>query len=170
MHSFESQIEKLIPRQFEKIKINCGKEFSGINFFRINNHKPVKIKYIKFSNADFSRKKDVSPHCEAVFFPEKVQAGEWILFLEMKYTGNPGRNPGYLQKALKQLFCTWFYYKAKGIKMENYLTWLIASLPEQRPPFLNFQLTQADLIRWRRRNIIVKLANSINVLNRTTLE
>lgn len=108
--------------------------------------------------------------CECVVFPSQAEESSWIMFLELKYCEfkNAVRNSN---KAIEQVLKTYRYYKDKGVVGDKHLAYLLFSLPKQdNTPFKNFKLTQSELTRLRRNNIIVKGVNMAKVKDQYRLD
>lgn len=144
---------------------------TDVNYFTIKNPTAENIGYIDFDNSSFTFANNQSrSQCECVVFPENSSEVSWILFCELKYCSNSIHNNNDLTKAIKQLYRTRYYYFQENIFVKTNISYLIASLPLQPEPFLNFSLTQNFLIKLKRkRNIILRLKNSVEILNNTNI-
>lgn len=108
--------------------------------------------------------------CECVAFPGQAEESSWIMFLELKYCAfkNAVKN---LNKAKKQVFATYKYYKNKGIIKNSQLAYLLVSLPKQtNTPFESFISTQEELTQWRNKNIIFRGVNTAKVKDQYLLD
>lgn len=140
---------------------------TDISYFTISNPIKKEITGLEFDNNSFVYS-DGRPksQCEAVFFSRNTTANSWILFCELKYSSLPKKNRKNLSKAIRQLLKTRYYYIQENIISVSNTQYLIASLPLQVEPFANFVLTQSDLISLKRkRNIVMRLKNSIEIKN-----
>lgn len=140
---------------------------NDIAFFSLTNNPNLGIGYIDFDNTSFvcSNGKTRS-QCECVVFPDVSEDNSWILFSELKYSRNPILNPISLNKAIKQLYKTRYYYIQNNIITKKNTSYLIASLPLQNEPFLNFIITPAFLIKLKiKRNIILKRTNNVEIID-----
>lgn len=144
---------------------------TDINYFSLENNSALSIGYIDFDNTSFiypnGRPKS---QCECVIFPDVSANNSWILFCELKYSSIPANNNNNLRKAIKQLFKTRYYYIQENIIQKTNTSYLLASLPLQTEPFSNFSLTPSYLIDLKRkRNIVLRLKNSIEIINSTLI-
>jgi hypothetical protein len=140
---------------------------TDINFFTLANNPSLEIGYIDFDNSSFvcSNGKPRS-QCECVVFPHASVLNSWVLFSELKYSPNPKSNSYNLNKAIKQLYKTRYYYVQNNIISKKNTSYLIASLPLQTEPFLNFSLTPAFLIKLKsKKNIVLKRTNNVEIIN-----
>ena len=83
----------------------------------------------------------------------------------MKYSTKKNRNFKNLNKALKQLFKTRYYYIQNNIITKTNTSYLIGSLPQQSEPFSNFIIPPGKLAYLKRKkNIVLRLQNSVEIL------
>lgn len=138
-----------------------------INYFTINNPPLLDIDGIEFDNNSFVHSNgNPKSQCEAVIFPTVSTNTSWVLFCELKYSSLPRNNNRNLRKAIKQVLKTRYYYFQNGIITIENTAYLIASLPIQSEPFTNFSLTPNYLLNLKRkRNIVLRLKNSIEIKN-----
>lgn len=136
-----------------------------IDFLSINNNNKIVVDGIEFDNSSFVCGNGNSrSQCEAVFFPSTSTCDSWILFCELKYSFLPTRNPQNLEGAIRQLYKTRYYYLQNNVIAETNKSYLIASLPMQREPFVNFAIPQPFLSKLKiKRNVILRLKNSIDI-------
>lgn len=139
----------------------------GIHFFSITNTNSISVDAIEFDNSSFICGNGNSrSQCEAVFFPSLSTPQSWVLFCELKYSALPVRNPQNLEKAIRQLYKTRYYYVQKNVIQATNNSYLIASLPMQTEPFTNFAISQPFLSKLKaKRNIILRLKNTIDIHN-----
>lgn len=144
---------------------------TDINYFTIKNPSAENIGCIDFDNSSFTfTNNQPRSQCECVVFPEYSSETSWILFCELKYCSNSIHNNNDLTKAIKQLYRTRYYYFQENIISKTNTSYLIASLPLQTPPFLNFSLTQNFLIKLKmKRNIILRLKNGVEIIDSTKI-
>lgn len=140
---------------------------SDIDYFTVNNPCNLEMDGIPFDNNSFTRPNGKSlSQCECVIYPHSSNDESWILFLELKYSCQPGNNRRNLNKARRQLFKTQYYYKSQGVFDENNTCYLLASLPMQRPPFANISLTQNYLLAMKKRhNVVIRFQNSVEIMD-----
>ncbi|WP_405266436.1 hypothetical protein [Cellulophaga sp. Ld12] len=138
-----------------------------INYFTINNPPLLDIDGIEFDNNSFVHSNgNPKSQCEAVIFPTVSTNTSWVLFCELKYSSLPRNNNRNLRKAIKQVLKTRYYYFQNGIITLQNTAYLIASLPIQSEPFTNFSLTPNYLLNLKRkRNIVLRLKNSVEIKN-----
>ncbi|MFD2823946.1 hypothetical protein ACFS5M_09710 [Lacinutrix iliipiscaria] len=138
-----------------------------INYFTINNPPLLDIDGIEFDNNSFVHSNgNPKSQCEAVIFPTVSTNTSWVLFCELKYSSLPRNNNRNLRKAIKQVLKTRYYYFQNGIITIENTAYLIASLPIQSEPFTNFSLTPNYLLNLKRkRNIVLRLKNSVEIKN-----
>ncbi|MFH0893747.1 MAG: hypothetical protein V2A54_04865 [Bacteroidota bacterium] len=145
---------------------------TDIKYFAILNPQNIHINGIPFNNTSFVLCNG-SPRsqCEAVFFPAESHINSWILFCELKYSNIPKNNYKNLKKAIRQLYRTQHYYIQSRVISNTNNCYLIASLPLQPEPFSNFTLSQSFLTKLKsRRNIILRLKNSIHIIDSILLD
>lgn len=149
------------------VEIFCPNPPADINYFSITNPKKITTIGIIFDNNSFVYSDGSSKsQCESVFFPDNSNNKSWILFCELKYSNKTHNNRRNLQKAIKQLYKTRYYYFQESIFGEENICYLIASLPLQTEPFLNFSLSPAYLRKLKRkRNIVLRLSNNVEILS-----
>lgn len=152
--------------------INRGIVFNNlppidIDYFTVNNPRDLNIDGIPFDDSSFTRpNRSTLSQCECVIYPHSSNGNSWILFLELKYSSKPKNNEKNLNKARKQLFKTQYYYKSQGVFNRNNTCYLLASLPMQRPPFVNISLTQPYLSAMKKRhNVVIRFLNSVEIIN-----
>lgn len=138
-----------------------------IDYFTVNNPRDLNIDGIPFDDSSFTRPNGSTlSQCECVIYPHSSNGNSWILFLELKYSSKPKNNVNNLNKARKQLFKTQYYYKSQGVFNRNNTCYLLASLPMQRPPFVNISLTQPYLSAMKKRhNVVIRFLNSVEIIN-----
>ncbi len=138
---------------------------TDISHFSIYNHVKMDVYGIEFNNSSFLYPNgNTKSQCEAVFFPKSSTANSWILFCELKYSLLPRRNRVNLIKAIKQLIKTRYYYFQQNVISISNTQYLIASLPLQVEPFMNFTLPPSMLLKLKRkRNIILRFNNSVEI-------
>ena len=138
-----------------------------INYFTITNSPLLEIDSIEFDNNSFVHSNgNAKSQCEAVVFPTVSTNDSWVLFCELKYSSLPRNNNRNLRKAIKQVLKTRYYYFQYGIITMQNTAYLIASLPIQSEPFTNFSLTPNYLLNLKRkRNIVLRLKNSVEIKN-----
>lgn len=157
----------LIKRSVEFFSPNSPLD---IKYFSILNHSKLSIDGIKFDNNSFVRNGKTLSQCEAVFFPSVSTVNSWVLFCELKYSGNAYFNNTNLPKALKQLIRTRYYYIQSGIITKTNICYLIGSLPKQSEPFKNFSISPNKLANLKRkRNIILRFQNSVEIIDAVTI-
>jgi hypothetical protein len=117
--------------------------------------------FIKFNNTSFTGHDGRAlSQCECVVFPETSDVHSWIFFAELKYSDKAYNNDNNLRKAIKQLYKTRTYYYLRGIFLKTNTCYLLASLPKQAEPFVQTIISQADLLRLKRKhNVILRLQN-----------
>ena len=144
---------------------------TDINYFSIINTPKLSSDGIIFNNLSFIYGNGHSKsQCEAVFFPTSSGLNTWILFCELKYSSLPINNANNLKKAIRQLYRTHFYYIQENVIARTNNCYLIASLPLQSEPFTHFSISQAFLSKLKRnRNIILRLKNSIEIIDEELL-
>ncbi len=165
----EQTKNSVIKRGVEIFNTNPPKD---INYFSLINNSKLDVGYIDFDNTSFvcSNGKSRS-QCECVVFPDVSVEDSWILFSELKYSPNPAFNNFNLNKAIKQLYKTRYYYIQNNIITKKHTSYLIASLPLQTEPFLNFSLSPAFLIKLKRkRNIVLKRTNKVEIIDRKYIQ
>ncbi|MHA3789961.1 hypothetical protein ACX0HA_17270 [Flavobacterium hauense] len=142
-----------------------------IETFFIKNPSALSVDGFEFNNQSFVCGNGNSrSQCEGVIFPTATTVDSWILFCELKYSLKPARNANNLRKAIKQLYKTRYYYFQKNIISLTNTAYLIGSIPPQSEPFSNFAISQADLTKLKRmRNIILRLKNSVEIVNDKTI-
>ncbi len=140
---------------------------TDVNYFTIKNPSAENIGYIDFDNSSFTfANNQPRSQCECVVFPDESCETSWILFCELKYCSNSIHNNNDLTKAIKQLYRTRYYYFQKNIIVKTNTSYLIASLPLQTQPFLNFSFAPNFLIKLKKkRNIILRFENRVEILN-----
>lgn len=140
-------------------------------YFTINNPSSLSIDGIEFDNNSFVYSAgNPKSQCEAVFFPSTSSSTSWVLLCELKYSPRPRYNEVNLRKAIKQLIKTRYNYKQTNVFTSTNTLYLIASLPQQREPFANFSLTARELLDLKRkRNIIMRFKNSVDVVDSDTI-
>lgn len=138
-----------------------------INYFTVINDTKLPIDGIEFDNTSFVwANGNPKTQCEAVFFPTNSNSNSWVLFCELKYSSRPSRNANNLRKAIKQLYKTRYYYIQNSIIDLSNNCYLIASLPLQSEPFINFSIPQPMLIKLKRKkNIILRLQNKVEIID-----
>ncbi len=166
---YTEQTKSLIPRR--GVEVFNENPPTDIEFFTLINDSSVEIGYIDFDNFSFLHSNgNPRTQCECVIFPNVSIDSSWILFCELKYSSKISNNPKNLKKAISQLFKTRYYYFQENIFVKTNTSYLIASLPLQPEPFLNFSLTPSYLISLKsKRNIILRLKNSVEVSNTTNI-
>lgn len=140
---------------------------TDINYFSVNNIHNLNINGVKFDQFSFvCGNGNTRTQCEAVLFPGNSQSDSWVLFCELKYSIKPLRNTYNLEKAIKQLYKTRYYYIQNKVIESTNISYLIASIPCQSEPFANFSISPNMLIKLKNsRNIILRLKNSVDILN-----
>lgn len=140
---------------------------NDITYFSLLNNPSLDIGYIDFDNSSFIYSNgNPRSQCECVVFPNVSENNSWILFSELKYSSTISYNEINLKKAIKQLFKTRYYYLQSNVISNTNTSYLVASLPLQTEPFLNFSLTPRYLIELKRkRNIVLRLKNSAEIIN-----
>ena len=149
------------------VETYIGNPPTDINYFTVKNPSLIQVGYIDFENSSFVYGNNQSrSQCECVLFPDNSTNKSWILFVELKYCSNPTNNATDLQKAIKQLYRTRYYYYQKGIINITNTSYMLASLPLQTPPFLGFALNSSDLTKLKqKRNIILKFNNKVEIMS-----
>lgn len=163
--------------QTKNLRIRRGVELfeevppTDINYFTVKNPNKFNVGYIDFDNSSFTFGNNTPrSQCECVLFPNVSTNESWLLFCELKYSSHSIYNEINLKKALKQLYRTRYYYFQKNIFEFSNTSYLIASLPLQTPPFINFSIPQPILTKVKKkRNIILKLTNSLTIKNNNTI-
>jgi hypothetical protein len=156
---------KLLPVK-RSVEFFCPNHPIDITYFTIKNDPNITVDGIEFDNLSFVRSGKTLTQCEAVFFPNISTNNSWILFCELKYSSKPYRNGNNLNKALKQLFRTRYYYVQQSIISITNTSYLIASLPLQSEPFPNFVITPTKLVNLKRKkNIVLRLQNKVEIID-----
>lgn len=142
-----------------------------IRYFKLKNPEHIELDGIAFNNKSFVKPDgNVDSQCECVMFPHISDSHSWICFVETKYSYKPKNNPMNLNKACAQLLRTQNHYRSKGVIGAGNACYLLASLPEQYPPFSHFSLSPNYLMQLKRRyNITMRISNSAKVLSSETL-
>jgi len=144
---------------------------TDIPFFTIKNELKLSVDGIDFDNLSFVREGLILSQCESVFFPHVSNSDSWILFCELKYSSTSLRNNNNLQKAIKQLYKSRYYYFQSGIINYSNTSYLIASLPIQSEPFLNFVVSQPMLTNLKRKkNIVLRFKNSVEIIDEKLIQ
>jgi len=139
--------------------------------FELKNNIDLEIDTIILDNNSFKYSNGLSKsQCETTVFPSTSLSDSWFLLLELKYSNKPVNNASNLKKAIKQLFKTRYHYIQENVISNKNTQYLIASLPMQSEPFLNFSLTPAYLLKLKtKRNIILRLKNDIEIIDNQLL-
>jgi hypothetical protein len=176
-HIVKSSDESLYLADYTKqtVSARCTEVFKGnppsdIEYVTLQNDTKLMNGFIIFDNKSFTDSNgNALSQCECVVFPEKSASDSWILFVELKYSGNVKNNIRNLRKAVSQLLKTRTYYYRNRIFSKTNLCYLLASLPKQRPPFTN--IPQTDLTKLKKKhNIILYFGNETEVLNAKKLK
>lgn len=138
-----------------------------ITSFKIQNTSNLEIAGVDFDSNSFTcANGNTLTQCESVFFPNKSSSTSWILFCELKYSSKTIYNESNLRKAIKQLYKTRYYYFQANIITQSNPSYLIASMPLQVEPFVNFAVPPPMLLKLKRKkNIILRFKNSVDIQN-----
>lgn len=143
----------------------------NIKCFSLYNLSALTVGTVIYDKCSFVDKEGLSQtQCECVAFPFQATEKSWVLFLELKYClqKNAIKN---LNKAKKQVFATYHYYKEKEVIGKNHLAYLLVSLPQQNNvPFEGFISTPAKLVEWRKQGIIFRGVNEAHIKDSCLLE
>ena len=144
---------------------------SDIEYLKIKNLLNIEIGYIDFDNSSFTFGNNIArSQCECVMIPNVSTETSWILFCELKYSRNNINNQNNIKKAIKQLYRTRYYYYQKSVFENTNTSYLVVSLPKQRPPFLGFSLPPNFLTKLKsKRNTVLKFDNKIEIKNKLHL-
>jgi hypothetical protein len=144
---------------------------NNIDYFLVNNQNEINVDGIPFDYQSFQRPNgQIASQCECVIYPHISNSDSWICFVELKYSNIPENNRRNLNKARLQLFKTQYYYKSKKVFNSTNTCYLLASLPMQSPPFINFELNPVYLANMKRRhNIIIGCKNCVEIVSDTIL-
>lgn len=142
-----------------------------VEYLTILNPKNIEVGFIDFDNNSFTYGKNkYRSQCECVMFPNVSTETTWILFCELKYSSNNINNQNNITKAIKQLYRTRYYYYQKSVFENTNTSYLVVSLPKQRPPFLGFALPPNFLTKLKsKRNTVLKFDNKIEIKNKLHL-
>lgn len=145
---------------------------SDIHYFTVSNPCKFEIDGIPFDNNSFTRAGgEPLSQCECVIYPHSSNSKSWILFLELKYSSKPKNNSNNLEKAHEQLFETQNYYRSQGVFHKTNTCYLLASLPMQRPPFINMSLPPSYLSKMKRElNLVIRFQNSVEIIDDKTIK
>jgi hypothetical protein len=143
---------------------------SNIQYLSIINSNNLETGYIDFDNSSFTYGNNIPrSQCECVLFPNESTNNSWILFCELKYCSEVS-NQRNINKAIKQLYRTRYYYFQRNIFLFTNTSYLIVSLPKQRPPFLGFAIPPNFLTKLKsKRNTVLKFDNKIEIKNKLHL-
>lgn len=141
---------------------------NDIEYLTILNPLSVETGFIDYDNSSFTYGNNVArSQCECVMFPNESTNNSWILFCELKYSSNNVNNQKNINKAIKQLYRTRYYYFQKNIIEKTNTSYLVVALPKQRVPFPNYSFPPGFLQNFKRkRNIVWKFDNKIEIKNK----
>lgn len=141
---------------------------NDIEYLSILNTLSVETGFIDYDNSSFTYGNNVArSQCECVMFPNESTNNSWILFCELKYSSNNVNNQKNINKAIKQLYRTRYYYFQKNIIEKTNTSYLVVALPKQRVPFPNYSFPPGFLQNFKRkRNIVWKFDNKIEIKNK----
>lgn len=120
---------------------------------RLTNENKVNVHYIVFKENALRVKTPEGQvkQCECVLFPTSLNADDWILFIETKYTASLktalDEKVDYPNTMIAQIISTVEYFRANGILPINKKVFAIVSFPKLIEAFSEAFFTRSNLTR-----------------------